>query len=83
MTADPKSVGRIDPGQIQTFEPEPGRIITVIAGAVWITQNDQRDIILEAGDSMALDGPGQAVLSALVGPATIRTDWSEIERLAA
>lgn len=83
MTADPKSVGRIDPGQIKTFEPEPGRIITVIDGAVWITQNDERDIILEAGDSIVLDGRGQAVLSALAGPATFRSDWREIERLAA
>jgi hypothetical protein len=49
-----------------------GWTITVLSGSAWITQDgDIRDIVLEAGQSFALDRDGPAIISPL-GDASLR-----------
>jgi len=45
---------------------ERGRGIAVFEGRVWVTQdNDLRDFVLEAGESLAFDRRGRVVVQAL------------------
>lgn len=49
-----------------------GWTITVLSGSAWITQDgDIRDIVLETGQSFALDRNGPAIISSL-GDASLR-----------
>ncbi|MFN7288773.1 MAG: DUF2917 domain-containing protein [bacterium] len=67
-------------GQVAAFEHAAGRVVTVTDGVIWVTQGDQRDILLAAGESCLLDGPGPAVLNPLLGPATFQ--WEHVEHLS-
>lgn len=50
---------------IHRIASAPGVKVTCVKGATWITQeNDNRDIILGAGQSVVLDRPGLAVVYA-------------------
>jgi hypothetical protein len=49
-----------------------GLAVTCTNGVIWITQSeDNRDIIVQAGQSFILDRPGLALVAAPVGPATV------------
>jgi len=49
-----------------------GRRISAVSGALWITQdNDPRDIVLESGADLLLEGADGAVMQALGGPALV------------
>ena len=48
------------------LEDKAGARLTCLKGTVWITQaNDQRDIVLSAGQTFRLDRPGLAIAFAL------------------
>lgn len=71
------------------------RRVSIVQGAVWITQDrDRRDTVLEPGAEYLFDRPGLAVIQALgspalialedgiaIGPAAPRTPWGWAARL--
>ena len=47
--------------------------IEVLNGAIWITQpREPRDIVVTAGQSVTLDHPVAAIVSAIGGPACVK-----------
>jgi hypothetical protein len=64
-------VGVLDPMQLEPRATLPlvdqeGLRIVCLEGQLWITQHhDQRDIVLQAGESFVLDKPGLAIVFAL------------------
>lgn len=47
--------------------------IEVLDGAIWITQpREPRDIVVTAGQSVLLDHPVAAIISAIGGPACVK-----------
>jgi hypothetical protein len=60
-----------------------GLLVRSLQGVLWITQEDDGDdIVIEDGQSVILDRPGLALVSALVGPAdiVITTEPSAVDR---
>ncbi len=57
---------QLDKRQHVTLRVAVGWGVQALSGAVWITQDwDIRDIVLEAGQSFAIDRPGTVLVSAL------------------
>ena len=53
-------------GAVLRIEDEPGTVIRVWSGALWVTQEgDQRDHYLTAGASFTLDRDGAALATAM------------------
>lgn len=53
-------------GQLQRIEDGQGRLVQCLSGTLWLTQHDdQRDIVLEAGDEALIERDGLSILSAL------------------
>lgn len=71
-------------GQPLRVREAQGRHLSVIEGAIWVTQdNDLRDTVVEAGSDFVFDRPGLAVVQALGGGARVAAeDGIEIERSA-
>lgn len=58
-------------------------VVNCLDGALWITHdNDQRDIVLEAGESHVVASPGLTVVCAIAGPAVL-TVGNPVAALAA
>ncbi len=53
-------------GHASTVLPEGvGTLVTCTSGCVWLTRyGDPRDLIMHAGDSFRIDGPGTVVMTA-------------------
>ena len=65
----------VTPGQPLRLRDPQGRHLSVIKGAVWITQdNDLRDTVLEAGSDFVFDRTGLAVVQALGGQAVVAAE---------
>ncbi len=62
----------INPGELLQLHDAAGRHLTVVQGAVWVTQHgDWRDAVLESGASYRFDRNGLSIVQALGGPATV------------
>ncbi|HXR58446.1 MAG TPA: DUF2917 domain-containing protein [Burkholderiales bacterium] len=72
----------VKPGQPLRLREAQGRHLSVLAGAIWITQDgDLRDTVLEAGAEFVFDRPGLAILQPLGGSARVAAeDGIEFER---
>jgi hypothetical protein len=63
-----RALTALQPGQPLRLE---GRRLSVVRGAVWVTQEgDPRDPVLKAGDDLVFD-QGAAIAQALDGPALV------------
>lgn len=53
-------------GHASTVLPEGvGTLVACVSGCVWLTRyGDPRDLIMHAGDSFRIDGPGTVVMTA-------------------
>jgi hypothetical protein len=73
MEPGPGLAGRtLQPGKALRLKNAAGRRLSVVRGAVWITQEaDPRDHVLEAGEAFCFDRPGLAIVLALGGAAQI------------
>lgn len=60
-----------------------GQHLRVLQGTAWVTQGDERDIILEAGGRLYLDGPGIALVAALQGRVVFEVEPARATALAA
>jgi hypothetical protein len=57
---------RLRKGAVRSHIGKHGRGIAVFEGRVWVTQdNDLRDFVLDAGESLAFDRRGRVVVQAL------------------
>jgi uncharacterized protein YjiS (DUF1127 family) len=66
-----RAVTTIQPGQPLRLEGMKGRRLSVVRGALWITQdNDPRDPVVSAGQDFVFGAAG-AVAQALGGPALV------------
>jgi len=62
----------INPGELLQLRDAAGRHLTVVQGAVWITQHgDRRDPVIESGASFRFERDGLSIVQALGGPATV------------
>lgn len=62
----------INPGELLQLRDAAGRHLTVVQGAVWVTQHgDWRDAVLESGASYRFDRNGLSIVQALGSPATV------------
>ncbi|HEX2649453.1 MAG TPA: DUF2917 domain-containing protein [Burkholderiales bacterium] len=73
---------QLKPGQPLRLRDAQGRHLSVIEGAIWVTQDgDLRDLVVEAGSEFVFDRPGLAVVQSLGGAARIAAeDGAEFER---
>jgi hypothetical protein len=66
---------RLGANQVLKLRDGAGVTVCALAGAVWITEENQpRDIVLEAGSCYRLERPGVAVVNALVGEASVSVE---------
>lgn len=70
-------------GKALAIGPALGQVVSVVEGTAWITQGDERDLILTAGETVALDGPGEALVTALQRAVVVEIRAQETRRLAA
>jgi len=68
-TYEPESVHVSDDGVI-AIESQGLEAIRVTSGIIWATDASGRDMIVSAGQEVALDGLGKVVISGLRGPAS-------------
>lgn len=62
----------VNPGEVLRLRDAAGRHLTVVQGAVWITQDgDPRDPVLESGASFRFDRNGLSLVMSLGGPAVL------------
>jgi uncharacterized protein YjiS (DUF1127 family) len=62
----------INAGELLQLRDAAGRHLTVVQGAVWVTQHgDWRDAVLESGASFRFDRNGLSIVQALGSPATV------------
>lgn len=65
-TAVPTRIVRLSRHEVRTFAGRPGLRIASHGGSVWITQDgDLRDVVIDAGQSHALDRDGPVYVQAL------------------
>jgi hypothetical protein len=61
---------RLNVGELLEVSDGKGLAVRCLEGCVWITQSDdQRDIVLGAGEGFVLDVPGVAIVCAAATPA--------------
>jgi hypothetical protein len=66
-----RALTQLPKGALLRIPEGRGKGIAVFQGLAWVTQhNDPRDMVLAAGESLAFDRPGLAVVQAL-GPASV------------
>ncbi len=69
-------------GSVLRIEQGRGVVVSVRAGAVWLTQEgDPADYVLRAGEALRLDRDGLALASAL-GRSVVMLDIPQAERRA-
>ncbi|MBS0241441.1 MAG: DUF2917 domain-containing protein [Proteobacteria bacterium] len=73
----------IGPGEPANLGSACGQRLHIQEGTAWITQGDERDIILEAGGNIFLDGPGHALVTALQGRVVFDVEPARATALAA
>lgn len=62
----------VNPGEVLRLRDAAGRHLSVVQGAVWITQHgDARDAVLDGGASFRFDRNGLSLVQPLGGPATV------------
>jgi hypothetical protein len=62
-------------GGVIRLPDSQGATVHCLAGNAWITlERDDRDILLETGDSFTIDRQGLSVVCAIAGPAEISID---------
>ena len=73
MTPRPNPLPRhLRPRAVLHIRDGRGLTVRCLAGLLWITQyGDSDDHVLEAGECFVLDRPDLALVSALIGPATV------------
>jgi len=70
-------------GDVANLGPAAGQLLRINKGYAWVTQGDERDIIVESGDSLVLDGPGDALVTALEGAVAYEVHEAHEQPLAA
>ena len=48
----------VEVGELLSIGAANGQFVVIVEGTAWITQGDERDLILTAGEATYLDGPG-------------------------
>lgn len=71
---------KLEPGSVANLGPAAGQRLRVHEGWAWVTQGDERDLIVEAGEHLFLDGPGTALIAALAG--TVVYEVAEVRTTA-
>jgi len=68
---------RLRTGELLNVSDGEGFSVSCLEGSVWITlSNDQRDIVLKAGETFVLDKPGLTLVCAAAGPAAVAVEAS-------
>ncbi len=70
-------------GDVANLGPAHGQALQVTKGFAWVTQGDERDLIIEAGDHVILDGPGEVLVTALNGAVAYKVEGAHVNALAA
>ncbi len=66
MSATPRhDCTAMNDGALLRLPHRLGATIAVVRGRIWVTQDgDQRDVVLDAGESFVIDRPGLAIVQA-------------------
>lgn len=73
----------LETGNVVNLGPADGQRLYVHKGSAWITQGDERDLIVEAGQQIFLDGPGTALVTALESAVVYEVEHARSTALAA
>ena len=74
---------RLNTGELLNISDGEGCTVLCLEGCAWITQSDdQRDIVVNAGEAFVLDKPGVALVCAAAGPAVVAVEVSLLPPLS-
>lgn len=73
----------VEVGRALSIGLAAGQSVSVLQGTAWITQGDERDLILTTGETAYLDGPGEALITALQQAVVVAVHPAAEQRLAA
>src|SRR3954465_12182163 len=75
MRTPPTGSIRLEERQVFDIHNGVGLSVRCVSGAVWITQDgDRDDRIIKPGQTFVLDRKGLTLVSAPIGPATVRVE---------
>ncbi len=75
---------RLAPGALFKLEDGVHAWLECVEGAIWVSQTAQpRDVVIAAGESIALAAPHNAIIGAINGPAVVWTGEGRDLSLAA
>lgn len=73
----------VEVGEVLSIGVAQGQAVAIVEGTAWVTQGDERDLILEAGETVDLDGRGEALITALQARVVVEVSPAIAARLAA
>jgi hypothetical protein len=73
-----RAITRLAKGEFLRIRDGQGKSVALFSGSAWVTQdNDARDLVLAAGESLTLERPGLSIVQALADSAVLVLDATQ------